>query len=72
MVFDPKRKFTITRSKLHQNVDYTPYEGWEITGMPQIVYSRGRKVAEWSGDRMKVVGETGRGRFVKRVPFTGL
>jgi dihydropyrimidinase len=53
-------------------VDYTPYEGWEITGMPQIVYSRGRKVAEWSGDRMKFVGETGQGRFVKRVPFTAL
>jgi dihydropyrimidinase len=71
VVFDPKRRFTITRSKLHQNVDYTPYEGWEITGLPQIVYSRGRKVAEWSGDRVKFVGEAGRGRFVKRMPFTG-
>jgi dihydropyrimidinase len=71
VVFDPRRKFTITQKKLHQNVDYTPYEGWEVTGMPQIVYSRGRKVAEWSGDQMKFVGEAGRGRFVKRVPFAG-
>ena len=29
VVFDPKRKFTMTQKKLHQNVDYTPWEGWE-------------------------------------------
>jgi dihydropyrimidinase len=69
VVFDPKKKFTITQKKLHQNVDYTPWEGWEMTGMPQIVYSRGRKVAEWSGDQVKFVGEAGKGRFVKRVPL---
>ncbi len=38
----PKRKFTITQKKLHQNVDYTPWEGFEMTGMPEIVYSRGQ------------------------------
>jgi dihydropyrimidinase len=69
VVFDPKRKFTITRKKLHQNVDYTPWEGWEMTGMPQIVYSRGKKVAEWSGDQVKFVGAAGAGRFVKREPL---
>ncbi|MBA7478818.1 MAG: dihydropyrimidinase [Spirochaeta sp.] len=71
VVFDPKQKFTITQSRLHMNVDYTPWEGWEMTGMPSVVYSRGRRVAEWSGDRMKFVGEIGRGRFVKREPFEG-
>jgi dihydropyrimidinase len=69
VVFDPKRKFTITQKKLHQNVDYTPWEGWEMTGMPQIVYSRGKKVAEWSGDQMKFVGALGAGKFVKRAPL---
>ena len=69
VVFDPKKKFTITQKKLHQNVDYTPWEGWEMTGMPQIVYSRGRKVAEWSGDQVKFVGEAAKGRFVKRAPL---
>ncbi len=69
VVFDPKREFTITQKKLHQNVDYTPWEGWKMTGMPQIVYSRGRKVAEWSGDQIKFVGEVGKGRFVKRDPI---
>ena len=69
VVFDPKRKFTITQKKLHQNVDYTPWEGWEMTGMPEIVYSRGTQVAEWTGDQVKFVGEAGRGRFVKREPL---
>ena len=69
VVFDPKRKFTITQGKLHQNVDYTPWEGCEMTGMPDVVYSRGKRVAEWSVDRMKFVGEPGRGRFVKREPL---
>jgi dihydropyrimidinase len=69
VVFDPKRKFTITQKKLHQNVDYTPWEGLEVTGMPEIVYSRGKRVAEWAGDGMKFVGEVGRGRFVKREPL---
>ncbi|MCX7031295.1 MAG: dihydropyrimidinase [Spirochaetes bacterium] len=69
VVFDPKRKFTITQKRLHQNVDYTPYEGFEVTGMPEIVYSRGKRVAEWAGDQMKFVGEVGRGRFVKRQPL---
>ena len=51
------------------NVDYTPFEGVEITGMPSAVYSRGLKVSQWNGDQMEFVGEVGRGRFIKREPF---
>jgi dihydropyrimidinase len=72
VVFDPKRKFTITQSTLHQNVDYTPWEGLEVTGTPDAVYSRGKRVAEWSGDRMRFVGQPGWGRFIKREPLAGL
>jgi len=71
VVFDPKRKFTITQQKLHQNVDYTPYEGMTMTGMPKVVFSRGKRVAEWKDDHVAFVGEIGRGRFVKREPFEG-
>jgi dihydropyrimidinase len=71
VIFDTEQKFTITQDKLHMNVDYTPYEGMEMTGMPYAVYSRGRKVAEWQQDRVAFVGEAGRGRFVKREPFEG-
>lgn len=71
VVFDPDQKFTITQSKLHMNVDYTPYEGMEVTGMPVAVYSRGKKVAQWNGEKMDFVGEVGRGQFIKREPFEG-
>ena len=71
VVFDPNQKFTITQGKLHMNVDYTPFEGFEITGMPSAVYSRGKKTAQWNGEQMEFVGEVGHGRFVKREPFEG-
>ena len=61
VVFDPKQKFTIAQPKLHMNVDYNPYEGIEVTGMPSVVYlprQAGRGVAEGSGG---VRGREGRG-----------
>ena len=69
VVFDPDQKFTVTQSKLHMNVDYTPYEGFEVTGMPRTVYARGKKVSHWNGEQMEFVGEIGRGKFIKREPF---
>ncbi|VEN73997.1 D-hydantoinase [Candidatus Desulfarcum epimagneticum] len=69
VIFDPRQKFTIRNDLLHMNVDYTPYEGFEITGMPETVYARGQKVAEFKDGRMEFVGKPGRGRFVKRAPF---
>jgi dihydropyrimidinase len=71
VVFDPEQKFRISHDKLHMNVDYTPYEGMEMTGMPSVVYSRGDKVAEWNGEKVEFVGKIGRGKFVKREPFGG-
>ncbi len=41
VVFDPKRKFEVTQSALHENVDYTPYEGRILTGMPRTVLKQG-------------------------------
>jgi dihydropyrimidinase len=69
VLFDPKQKFTITQEKLHMNVDYTPFEGMEVTGMPVQVYVRGKKVSEWKNDHVEFVGEKGYGKFIKRVPL---
>lgn len=69
VVFDPKQIFTISCNKLHMNVDYNPYEGMEVTGMPYMVFSRGKKVAQWSKDHVEFVGKAGAGRFIKRMPF---
>jgi dihydropyrimidinase len=47
------------------NVDYDPFEGWEVQGKPRFVLSRGETVYADG----KVVSEPGRGRFVKRSIF---
>ena len=45
---------------LHHNVDYTPYEGMELTGWPETTLSRGEIVCD--GGELKV--EKGRGQFL--------
>ncbi len=45
-LWDPNWKRTISQDMLHDNMDYTPYEGREITGWPRLVLSRGRVVVE--------------------------
>jgi dihydropyrimidinase len=44
------------------DVDYSCYEGWEVTGGADVVLSRGRVVVD--GDEW--TGEKGHGRFLKR------
>jgi dihydropyrimidinase len=50
---------------LHDNMDYTPYEGMEVTGWPKTVISRGRIVVEDNTLR----AERGSGRFLERQPM---
>jgi len=64
VLFDPNRELTITSDMLHDNVDYTPYEGREITGWPKMVLNRGRVVVE--NDALLV--ERGSGEFLEREP----
>ena len=44
VIYDPDRKVTITNAMLHHNVDYTPYEGMEVTGWPVMTIRRGEVV----------------------------
>jgi len=60
VVYDPHRKLTIRNALLHQNVDYTPYEGLEVTGWPELVWSRGELIVQ-NGECQ---GEPGRGVFL--------
>jgi dihydropyrimidinase len=60
VIYDPDRKVTITNSLLHHNVDYTPYEGLEVTGWPETVLSRGDVVV----NRGEFVAAEGRGQFL--------
>ena len=64
-IWDPNWKRTITRSILHDNMDYTPYEGMEVTGWPKTVINRGRVVVE---DETLLVAR-GSGEFLERQPI---
>ena len=44
VVFDPEVKHTISAATHVMNVDYDPFEGWEVTGKPRLVLSRGETV----------------------------
>ena len=65
VVWDPSTTRTITAATNHQRTDYSLYEGWQITGAPRTVLSRGRVLVD--GDTWH--GEQGAGRFVHRRPF---
>ena len=43
-VWDTERTVTISQSMLHDAMDYTPYEGMQVTGWPVITLSRGAVV----------------------------
>jgi dihydropyrimidinase len=47
-------------------VDYSMFEGIEVTGMPDIVLSRGRVVVEADAFR----GVTGSGEFLRRALYS--
>ncbi len=65
VVFDPSARRTIRAADMHSACDYDPYEGWDVTGWPEIVLSRGEVVFE----RGTITGAPGRGRFIPRAPY---
>jgi len=61
-IWDPELKQTITHDLLHEEVDFTPYEGIEVKGWPVAVYSRGDLIVS-DGE---YVGKDSRGEFLRR------
>jgi dihydropyrimidinase len=62
VIYDPWRKHTISASTHHMAVDYSCYEGREVTGGADVVLSRGKILVD--GDEW--LGQAGDGRFLKR------
>ena len=60
-VWDPDEKWTISAANMHQNVDYTPYEGLEVTGKAKYVFVNGVLAAE-NGEPTGIKA----GEYVKR------
>jgi dihydropyrimidinase len=67
VVFDPTRKHTISAKTHHMRVDYSMFEGITVTGMPDVVLSRGRVLVE--GENFH--GKPGTGNFLKRATYAG-
>ena len=65
VIFDPKRKHTISAQTHHMRVDYSMFEGIQVTGMPDVVLSRGRVVVD--GERF--LGRAGQGEFLRRATY---
>ncbi|MGH2357585.1 MAG: dihydropyrimidinase [Candidatus Limnocylindria bacterium] len=68
VIYDPQRTHTISASTHHMDVDYSCYEGWEVTGGCDVVMSRGKVIVD--GDEW--LGSAGDGRFLKRQPTAAL
>ncbi len=64
VVYDPAYRGKISAKTHHLNLDYSAFEGWDIKGRPSVVTVRG-EVAVRDGD---FVGDTTRGKFLKREP----
>jgi dihydropyrimidinase len=62
VVYDPRRRRTISASSHHMAVDYSCYEGRRVQGASDVVLSRGKVIVEGGEYR----GSRGDGRFLKR------
>jgi dihydropyrimidinase len=62
VVYNPEAKHLLSVETHHMNVDYSAYEGMEVTGEAETVLSRGQPVIE----KGRYVGKKGHGRFVAR------
>lgn len=62
VIFDPNKEHTISVDTHHMNVDYSGYEGWELTGKTETVILRGKVGIE----NEECLLEPGYGQFVKR------
>lgn len=62
VIFDPDKEVFLSTETLHEQVDWTPYEGVPVRGWPAVTLSRGEVIAQ-DGE---FVAQPGRGRFLPR------
>ena len=64
VIFDPNEKHTISAKTHHMNVDYSAYEGVEVTGKVKTVLLRGKIAID--DNQCKI--DRGYGQYIKRKP----
>jgi dihydropyrimidinase len=62
VIIDPDKTVKLTQKNLHAHVDYTAYEGMEVSGYPVCTISRGEVIVR---DGV-FLAKPGRGKFLKR------
>jgi dihydropyrimidinase len=62
VIFDPNHEIVLSPESLHENVDWTPYDGFKMSGWPSTTISRGEVIVEGED----FLGLPGRGRYAKR------
>jgi dihydropyrimidinase len=67
MILDPDLAHVVDATDDPSNSDYTPFQGWALTGWPVMTIRRGEVVYEEG----RVVGRAGSGRPAVRSPWGG-
>ena len=62
VIWDPEKKVKYGVAHSHHRTDYNLFEGWEVVGMPEKVFLRGKLIVD--GNAWK--GAPGQGQFLKR------
>jgi dihydropyrimidinase len=62
VILDSQKGYTSSHEELHENVDYTPYEGMELLCRVDSVISRGDVIVKDNN----YIGQKARGQFIKR------
>jgi dihydropyrimidinase len=65
VVFDPRKKVTISAKTHHSKVDYNLFEGTEVVGSPEVVLLRGNVLVENDA----LVAAPGIGKYLARAKF---
>ncbi len=63
-IWNPEARRKVALEDQHDNMDYTPFEGLELTGIPEVVMNRGNIIV----DHGALKASSGQGRFFKRAP----
>lgn len=64
-IWNPRKRAPVLAANDHSKADYSPYEGWDVTGWPVTVIRRGEVVVE----NGLVTGSAGSGQLVSRQPW---
>ncbi len=62
VIYDPNKRWTISVDNHHMNIDYSAYEGIDMTGHVDTVFSRGNKII----DDGRYLGRAGHGKYLRR------